>query len=111
MGRTFDKPHSCICSVLLPRGGIPSAARRRSQLTLPLAEREDISRGIASGSSMREMARRLGRAASTVSREVARQGGPSSLAHDADDPCLGLGLATEEVSAGPEPQVAGPGCE
>ena len=42
------KPHSCIRSVLLPRGGIPPAARRRSRLALTLAEREDISRGIAS---------------------------------------------------------------
>ena len=74
IGRAFDKPHSCIRSVLLPRGGISPAARRRSRLALTLAEREDISRGIASGSSMREMARRLDRAASTVSREVARLG-------------------------------------
>ena len=46
IGRAFDKPHSCIRSVLLPRGGIPPAARRRSRLALTLAEREDISRGI-----------------------------------------------------------------
>jgi IS30 family transposase len=86
MGRAFDKPHSCIRSVLLPRGGIPPAARRRSRLALTLAEREDISRGIACGSSMREMARRLDRAASTVSREVARHGGrPANRAHEADD--------------------------
>src|ERR1700674_2678425 len=69
IGRVFDKPHSSIRCLLLPRGGIPPAARRRSQLALTLAEREDISRGIASGSSLREMARRLDRAASTVSRE------------------------------------------
>jgi Helix-turn-helix domain len=75
IGRAFDKPHSCIRSVLLPRGGIPPAARRRSRLALTLAEREDLSRGIASVLSMREMARRLDRAASTVSREVARHGG------------------------------------
>jgi IS30 family transposase len=85
IGRAFDKPHSCIRAVLLPRGGIPPAARRRSRLALTLAEREDISRGIASGSSIREIARRLDRAASTVSREVARHGGrPAYRAHDAD---------------------------
>ena len=39
IGRAFDKPHSCIRSVLLPRGGIPPAARRRSRLALTLAER------------------------------------------------------------------------
>jgi hypothetical protein len=85
IGRRFDKPHSCIRAVLLPRGGIPPAARRRSRLALTLAEREDISRGIACGSSIREIARGLDRAASTVSREVARHGGrPAYRAHDAD---------------------------
>ena len=71
--------------MLLPRGGIPPLARRRSRLALTLSEREDISRGIASGSSLREIASRLGRAASTVSREVTRHGGgPAYRAHDAD---------------------------
>ena len=59
IGRAFGKEHSCIRSVLLPRGGIRSAARRRAPLALTLAEREDISRGIASGSSIREIARHL----------------------------------------------------
>ena len=77
--------HSCIRAVLSPRGGISPAARRRSRLALTLAEREDISRGIASGSSIREIARGLDRAASTVGREVARHGGrPAYRAHDAD---------------------------
>jgi Helix-turn-helix domain len=85
IGRAFDKPHSCIRSVLLPRGGIPPSARRHSRLALTLAEREDISRGIASGPSIREIASRWGRAASTVSREIARHGGrPAYRAHDAD---------------------------
>jgi IS30 family transposase len=54
-------------------------------LSLTLAEREDISRGIASDSSIREIARLLKRSASTVSREVARHGGrPAYRAHDAD---------------------------
>jgi len=51
IGRAFDKPHSCIRAVLLPRGGIPPAARRRSRRALTLAEREDLSRAIACGSS------------------------------------------------------------
>ena len=86
IGRAFDKPHSCIRAVLLPRGGIAPAARHRSRLVLTLAEREDISRGIASGSSIREIARGLDRAASSVCREVARHGGrPTYRAHDADE--------------------------
>ncbi len=86
IGRAFGKPHTSIRCLLLPRGGIPPAARRRSRRALTLAEREDISRGIASGSSIREIARRLDRAASTVSREVNRHGGgPVYRAHEADD--------------------------
>jgi IS30 family transposase len=86
IGRAFDKPHSSIRCLLLPRGGIPPAARRRSCLALTLGERENISRGIASGSPLREIARRLDRAASTVSREISRHGGrPAYRAHVADD--------------------------
>ena len=86
IGRAFGKPHSSIRCLLLPRGGIPPATRRRSPLALTLAEREDISRGIASGSSIREIAGHLDRAASTVSREVTRHGGrPAYRAHEADE--------------------------
>jgi IS30 family transposase len=85
IGRAYGKPHPSIRCVLLPRGGIPPAARHRSRLALTLAEREDISRGIASGSSLREIAQRLDRAASTVSREIIRHGGhPAYRAHEAD---------------------------
>jgi len=85
IGRAFDKPHTTIHQFLLPSGGIRPAARRRSRRALTLAEREDISRGIASGSSIREIARRMERAASTVSREVRHHGGgPAYRAHDAD---------------------------
>jgi IS30 family transposase len=86
IGRAFDKPHTSIRCLLLPRGGIPPAVRRRSRLALMRSEREDISRGIASGSSIREIARHLDRAASTVGREVTRHGGrPAYRAHEADD--------------------------
>jgi transposase, IS30 family len=85
IGRIYDRPHSSIRAVLLPRGGIPPVARRRSRLALTLAGREDISRGVASGSSIREIASRLDRAASTVSREITHHGGrPAYRAHDAD---------------------------
>src|ERR1700723_1965845 len=85
IGRAYGRPHPTIPHLLLPRGGIAPRARRRSRLALTLAEREDISRGIASGSSIREIARRMERAASTVSREVGHHGGrPAYRAHDAD---------------------------
>ena len=71
--------------LLARHGGIAPAARRRSLRTLTLAEREDISRGIAGGSSIRQIAKGLQRAVSTVSREVARHGGrPLYRANDAD---------------------------
>src|SRR5215467_3713153 len=85
IGRAYSKCHNTIRAVLLPRGGIPPLARRRSRLALTFAEREDISRGMASGSSLREIAGRLHRATSTVSREIARHGGrPAYRAYDAD---------------------------
>jgi len=85
IGRVFGKCHNTIRAVLLPRGGIPPVARRRSRLARTFAEREDISRGMASGSSIREIARGLHRAASTVSREIARHGGrPAYRAYVAD---------------------------
>ena len=93
IGRVFDKTPSSIHCVLLPRGGIPPLARRRSRLALTRSEREDISRGIASGSTFREIARHLDRAVSTVSREVTRHGGrPAYRAHAADDQAWKLTL-------------------
>ena len=79
IGRVFGKSHVSIHFMLSQHGGIVPAARRRSLLTLTLAEREDISRGIASGSSIRDIAKGLQRAVSTVSREVARHGGDLSI--------------------------------
>jgi IS30 family transposase len=85
IGRALGKDHGSIQFLLSQRGGIVPAARRRSLRTLTLAEREDISRGIASGSSIREIAKGLQRAVSTVSREVARHGGrPLYRASEAD---------------------------
>ena len=56
-------------------GGLVPAARRRAARTLQLREREEISRGLAQGESVRSLARRLGRAPSTISREIRRHGG------------------------------------
>jgi len=85
IGRAFGKSHVSIHFLLSQHGGIVPAARRRSLLTLTLAEREDISRGIACGWSIRDIAKGLQRAVSTVSREVARHGGrPQYRASEAD---------------------------
>ncbi|MGA9243254.1 MAG: helix-turn-helix domain-containing protein [Silvibacterium sp.] len=99
IGRAYGKPHNCIRCLLLPRGGIPPAARRRSGLSLTLAEREDISRGIASGSSIREIGSGLDRAASTVSREITHHGGRSAYrAHDADNQAWKSATAISSLS-------------
>ena len=65
----------CIGDVITDGGGIAPAARRRSLRVLTLAEREELSRGLASGHSVRQIARGLRRAPSTISREVQRHGG------------------------------------
>jgi IS30 family transposase len=75
IGRLFDRPSSCIYNMLAPTGGIRPPPRHRSRLALSLAEREEISRGIARDLSLRAIAVRLGRAPSTLSREVNRNGG------------------------------------
>jgi len=75
IGREFGKPSSCIFAHLRPTGGIGPMPRRRSRWALRLSEREEISRGLVGGQSIRAIARALGRAASTVSREVRRNGG------------------------------------
>src|ERR1700694_4091208 len=75
IGRALGKSHVIVQFLLARHGGIAPTARRRSRRVLTLAEREDISRGIASGCSMRVIAQGLSRACSTVSWEVARHGG------------------------------------
>src|SRR6202051_2748471 len=75
IGRAFGKPSSSIYFQVAPHGGIRPRRRRRSRLALTFAEREEISRGIAAARSLRAMARLLGHAPSTVSREIRRNGG------------------------------------
>src|SRR6476469_152770 len=56
-------------------GGIAPAPRCRAVAALKLEEREEISRGIAAGRSVRRIARGLKRSPSTISREIRRNGG------------------------------------
>lgn len=72
----FDRHASSVRNILIQHGGIRPPLRRRSPLALSLAEREDISRGLAAGRSIRAIAASLERAPSTVSREIDRNGGP-----------------------------------
>ena len=75
IAQLFDRNHSSVQRILAERGGIRPAPRCRAKVALTLAEREEISRAMVAGHSMRSVATRLGRAPSTISREVNRNGG------------------------------------
>jgi len=75
IARLFDRGHSSIQGVLAESGGIRPRSRSRSQRALSLAEREEISRGMVAGWSLRAIAASLDRAPSTVSREINRNEG------------------------------------
>ena len=74
IGRALGRWSGSIYSQVKPFGGI-APQRQRSARVLSLAEREEISRGLAADASIRSIAKSLGRAPSTVSREVRRHGG------------------------------------
>lgn len=87
IGRALGKPPGSVHGVLSSNGGIPPAIRRRSKLVLSFAEREEISRGLAVGVSIRQIAAGIGRSPSTVSREIGRNRGQSkyrAVAADTD---------------------------
>ncbi len=75
IGRALGKHAASVFGVLRMHGGISPVPRRRSRFALTLGEREEISRGLAAGCSMRHIAATVGRSPSTVSREIARHGG------------------------------------
>ncbi len=75
IARLFDRSHSLIAGIFSRTGGIRPPQKKRSRLALTLAEREEISRGVVVGYSIRSIASELGRAPSTVSREIRRNGG------------------------------------
>jgi IS30 family transposase len=75
IGQLFDRNHSSVQRILAESGGIRPPERRRSRLALSLAEREEISRALAAGQSIRSIAGLLKRAPSTISREISRNGG------------------------------------
>ena len=75
IAQLFDRGNSSIHRILALTGGIRPAQRRRSRLALSLVEREEISRSVVAGHSIRAIASQLGRAPSTISREIQRNGG------------------------------------
>jgi transposase, IS30 family len=86
ISRAIGHPPGSIFTVIKQTGGYVPPPRRRRPGSLTLAEREEISRGLARGDSLRRIAHGLGRAPSTVSREIARSRGMRRYrAIDADD--------------------------
>ncbi|MCG8004232.1 MAG: IS30 family transposase [Candidatus Thiodiazotropha lotti] len=75
IARLFDRHHPSIERIIRAHGGIRPPERRRSPYALTLTEREEISRGIVTARSIRSIAASLGRAPSTISREIKRNGG------------------------------------
>ena len=85
IGRDLGRSAGSIRAFVESSGGVRPDPRRRSSRHLSFDEREEISRGVAGGVSLRMIAGRLGRAASTISRELARNGGLRRYrAHHAD---------------------------
>lgn len=75
IGRPLGKHAGSLHGVVSSNGGFVPPRRRRSRWALTLAEREEIARGLAAGHSIRQIAAQLGRAPSTISREIHRYGG------------------------------------
>ena len=87
IGRAMDRSPGSIFYQLATHGGISPVPRTRSWRALTLHDREEISRGLASGRSLRAISAGLGRAPSTISREVQRHGGRAQYRAAAADVC------------------------
>ncbi|HJZ44006.1 MAG TPA: IS30 family transposase [Hyphomicrobiaceae bacterium] len=87
IARRLNRSSPSVLLVLRRDGGFAPRTRRRAARALRVEEREEISRGLASGLSIREIGRRLRRAASTVSREIGRNGGTQGYRAAEADAC------------------------
>ncbi|MEA2000845.1 MAG: IS30 family transposase [Actinomycetota bacterium] len=106
IARRLGRNASSIRRVFENAGGVRPAPRCRAERHLSLTEREEISRGVAAGESLRVIAGRLGRAPSTVSREVTRNGGRRRYrAHRADQAALMRARRPKEHKLAQNPQL------
>lgn len=85
IARELERSTPAVKYLVVRRGGIAPAQRRRAERSLTAREREEISRGLAAGTSIRGLARALGRAPSTISREIRRHGGGTAYRAAAAD--------------------------
>ena len=93
IAQLFDRGHGSVARILLPTGGIRPPQRTRSRQALSAAEREEISRGVVAGHSLRCIAASLRRAPSTISRETNRNGGRHCYRANASSPAKAKGSA------------------
>ena len=106
--RALGLPTSTVRSYLVRCGGIMPDPRHRPARRLSLAEREEISRGLAAGRSLRVIAAELGRAPSTISREVAGNGGrPGYRATVADQTAWAKATRPKVCKLATNPVLAG----
>src|SRR5947209_12500511 len=96
VGRRLGRGKASVVDFVAASGGVRPPVRCRRPVQLSLWEREEISRGLAAGLALRAIARQLGRAPSTVSREVRRNGGPKPRR------ASGAGLAAWERACRPK---------
>jgi IS30 family transposase len=73
----LGRPYHLLYHLIRIRGGVAPVVLHRSERALSLADREEISRGLSAQLSIRQIAMRIGKAASSVSREICRNGGAS----------------------------------
>lgn len=107
IGKLFDRPHTFIQNILSATGGIRPPDRHRSRLALSMAEREEISRALAAGESIRYVAKRLKRAPSTISRELWRNGGTACYrAAKADEDAWDRARRPKECKLTKSPELA-----
>ena len=107
IAKLFDRHHPSVRRVIAASGGIRPPERKRCSRALSLKEREEISRAIVAGESIRAIAARLGRAPSTVSREIARNGGAEGYrACKADQACWDRARRPKRCKLAQRPELA-----
>ena len=106
IGRRLGRSAASIRALVESSGGVRPRRRCRSGGQLSLVEREEISRGLAAGASIRSIAAGLGRAPSTISRELARNGGRGSYrAHTAEKRAWVRGRRPQVCKLAANPQL------
>ncbi|EDT09027.1 hypothetical protein BgramDRAFT_4079 [Paraburkholderia graminis C4D1M] len=105
IAKLFDRGHSSIQRILAEAGGIEPPQRHRALKALTLAEREEISRCLVARLSIRSIAARLGRAPSTISRELQRNGGMQDYRASQAEALAGIGHVAEGLQIGGKPDA------